>query len=937
MDFYTEDANFFLDVAPAFVASLPPAPPRDEVPNSVKKQPLEDIRMLARNNANVELRFEIGELLATFTKERANQDLSFDDHRHVAEALEDILYLLEDLVDDSIISKDTIQLTGKFRKLECLRQYLIACKLPSSLNRPPQVPNDFRRWILYFEPGKNRTEAAQYRATARSAKEFNSTMGRIFQSTRASVESRPTQVFQEDRNEVGISLEDDKRDLTEYARLSSVIKAMVKVILEMSKACQASHSSFIYLSGFYEAEREVRIETIMTVCESGRSEKWHPVHWVGSSIHANRLRPQQTSTTTICGRLRQIRKAKKRLCIKVCPDGSWKEVVTDHRMNAYTEPPGMVLQDVLIPRQNQRDAKTVAPPLTKPDRLDLGIRIARSFLCLIGSPLLQCRWKSESMFVSRGTDASHDEDRQTKAYIQNDPLTEAVTPESKKHNMVELGALLWELFFAQKVNILEQDEESDDEDEIPSLSLYNALNREEIASREKCVEVECLDIIANCLDAYDKVDELDDSELRTDLYDKIVKPLKEYLQSYNSPRSNKRVASPSPIPFFQQSHQVGYSLPIANKNLSSQLNGREVYERNARISQHVDDLEEQQEKYNNHSSRLLSAQICSRATERATDWLNDFKAILIRTIGQEGGRSVRLAILDTGFKPDPTVNPRFSVQMRKRWRDFAGVSQGPVDEDKGQHGTRIVNLLHDILPKFEIFVGRVTIDKNGLADAKDNIAAAITYAADPDKWNADIISMSFGSTTPSKVVIDAIKDAERKRDDAILFFAAAANDGANLGEMFPASFTSVISVRGTWEDGGFMSKYNPDPQPSNQGTALFGTLADSVPCGAPYEDANTMSGCSVATPILASTAAFFIEFANSQAQARNLSHQERDVLGRLKTRAGMLHLFKRIASQREAANNRLYVAPQLLFKAGLSEEDCLIHIRSSCLEIPKRE
>lgn len=417
---------------------------------------------------------------------------------------------------------------------------------------------------MYFEPGKTRTEAAQYRRIARLAKDFNSTMGKIFQSRVVGVELRPTQVFQEDRNAACISSESDERDLTEYAKLSSAIKGMVKVILDVSKACQACHSSYIHLSGFYETTKEVQIETIMTVCEPGRSEIWHPVHWVGSSVQANKFYPPQSSTTTICGRLRQIRKIKKKLCIKVCPDGSWEEVGTGHRMKAHIKPPEMILQDLLTSRQSQRDHRLVAPPLTKRDRLDLGIRIARSLLCLIGSPLLQCQWKSENIMVS------HDEDYQTKAYIQNDPLTKTVTPESRKHIVVELGALLWELFFAEKVNILDEDEEIDDEDEISSLSLYNALNREESAYRDRCVEVECLDIIANCLDAYDKMDDLDDKELRIDIYDKIVKPLKEYIQSYNT-KPIRGVTSPSLNRFLKPLHRSSLPLFTANESLTSQL------------------------------------------------------------------------------------------------------------------------------------------------------------------------------------------------------------------------------------------------------------------------------------------------------------------------------------------------------------------------------
>lgn len=46
-----------------------------------------------------------------------------------------------------------------------------------------------------------------------------------------------------------------------------------------------------------------------------------------------------------------------------------------------------------------------------------------------------------------------------------------------------------------------------------------------------------------------------------------------------------------------------------------------------------------------------------------------------------------------------------------------------LDEDKGLHGTRIVNLLYDLLPGFEIYVGRVTKNEESLANALKDIAA----------------------------------------------------------------------------------------------------------------------------------------------------------------------------------------------------------------------
>jgi len=118
--------------------------------------------------------------------------------------------------------------------------------------------------------------------------------------------------------------------------------------------------------------------------------------------------------------------------------------------------------------------------------------------------------------------------------------------------------------------------------------------------------------------------------------------------------------------------------------------------------------------------------------------------------------------------------------------------------------------------------------------------------------------MSFGSTSRSKDIEDAISSAQTLRNGRVLFFAAAGNDGGNCSELYPAALEPVISVRGTYGTSGFIDRYDPDPQPDGEGRPLFGTLAYRVPCGPNDEE---VSGCSIAAPILAATAAVFIEFA----------------------------------------------------------------------------
>jgi hypothetical protein len=214
------------------------------------------------------------------------------------------------------------------------------------------------------------------------------------------------------------------------------------------------------------------------------------------------------------------------------------------------------------------------------------------------------------------------------------------------------------------------------------------------------------------------------------------------------------------------------------------------------------------------------------------------------------------------------------------------------------------------------------------------IPQAITHAADPKGWNADIITMSFGSTFRSRDIEDAISSAQTLRNRCILFFAAAGNDGGNYSELYPAALESVISVRGTYGTSGFIDRYNPDPQPDGEGRPLFGTLAHRVPCGPNDEE---MSGCSIATPILAATAAVFIEYATSYTnrgdwrKRQDWREARERILLILKTRVGMEQLFKSIAGRANAANHRYYIAPERLFSTGqLGEKGWFHPIESVC-------
>lgn len=183
---------------------------------------------------------------------------------------------------------------------------------------------------------------------------------------------------------------------------------------------------------------------------------------------------------------------------------------------------------------------------------------------------------------------------------------------------------------------------------------------------------------------------------------------------------------------------------------------------------------------------------------------------------------------------------------------------------------------------------------------------AISHAV--NTWDADFISMSFGFGRRDDTVGRAISEAIAQRRQTgrdIVFFAAANNDGLNSEEMFPASDSNVISVRGTDYSGEFLQRFNPNPWPNKRDMARYGTLAEDVP----YDCANklcTKSGCSLATPILAGLVATVVQY---------VEHMGADRLKQgVRTRDGILQVMDRMAQITALGQNFKYIAPWRFFE-----------------------
>lgn len=82
---------------------------------------------------------------------------------------------------------------------------------------------------------------------------------------------------------------------------------------------------------------------------------------------------------------------------------------------------------------------------------------------------------------------------------------------------------------------------------------------------------------------------------------------------------------------------------------------------------------------------------------------------------------IKVAVLDTGCdgnSPHFKAFPRNKRRVEKNWVDF--VQQGSnslIDTDEDKHGTKITTTLLKLLPKAEVYVGRITREAKSLKES----------------------------------------------------------------------------------------------------------------------------------------------------------------------------------------------------------------------------
>ncbi|KAH8745339.1 hypothetical protein F5883DRAFT_266502 [Diaporthe sp. PMI_573] len=252
-------------------------------------------------------------------------------------------------------------------------------------------------------------------------------------------------------------------------------------------------------------------------------------------------------------------------------------------------------------------------------------------------------------------------------------------------------------------------------------------------------------------------------------------------------------------------------------------------------------------------------------TKRYLTWRAEYEKVYEKFIKKHLpdplSQPVKIAILDTGID-----QAHYAFEAReenlKGKRNCYNESKKNVPDLNG-HGTFAASLILDYAPDAELYVVKIA-DENARPDGKI-VANAINHAV--DKWDVDIISMSFGWPSSDFEGYDALEVAiDKAYGNKVLMFAAAANSGGRLGRAYPASSSHIICVHSS-NTYGAASDFSPTAEPNAINIATVGESVQSAwPMLLCRDKSNpkcveSRSGTSYATPIIAGITAFLLQYA----------------------------------------------------------------------------
>jgi thermitase len=245
----------------------------------------------------------------------------------------------------------------------------------------------------------------------------------------------------------------------------------------------------------------------------------------------------------------------------------------------------------------------------------------------------------------------------------------------------------------------------------------------------------------------------------------------------------------------------------------------------------------------------------------------------------KGSKSIKIAVIDTGidFKHEDLKDNIYVNQLEKDGSEgvdddgngyvddiygYDFVNDRPNAMDDNGHGTHCAGIIGaianneigvaGIMPEVSLIPIKF-LDKNGGGDTA-NAIRSIDYAIE---MGVDIMSNSWGSEEPSKLLYDAVKRAGEK---GIVFVAAAGNYGMDIdsNDVHPAIFArtldNVITVA-SHDSSTKLSSFSDFGINTVIVAAPGGDIASTVP----NNDYDSFSGTSMATPYVAGSIGLLLE------------------------------------------------------------------------------
>jgi len=209
----------------------------------------------------------------------------------------------------------------------------------------------------------------------------------------------------------------------------------------------------------------------------------------------------------------------------------------------------------------------------------------------------------------------------------------------------------------------------------------------------------------------------------------------------------------------------------------------------------------------------------------------------------KGDASVVVAVIDDGIDS-------YHTDLRNKIVDPYDVVNGsPYTVTRGEHGTHVSGIIGGTMDN--TFAGAGVAPNTSIMPLdvftgdsaySSDVISAIYRAVD---HGAAIINMSLGSYNYSSLYQSAINYAH---DHNVVVIAAAGND-ATSRHHYPSSYNHVVSVASTTQSdsASYFSNYGIDIDVSAPGSYIYSTL--------PYNSFGSMSGTSMASPVVAGVAA----------------------------------------------------------------------------------